>query len=55
MQAIIEKSKPVLQNAVAFDRDGKRPEAIQKYIDGVTLLMDGLSCYFLKFTSFMQI
>ncbi|VDN55107.1 unnamed protein product [Dracunculus medinensis] len=48
MQAIIEKSKPVLQNAVAFDRDGKRPEAIQKYIDGVTLLMDGLSCEYIS-------
>lgn len=44
MDAIIEKSKPLLQQAVALDKDGCRSEAVSRYIEGIGILMQALSC-----------
>ncbi|VDM38819.1 unnamed protein product [Toxocara canis] len=36
MQAIIERSKPLLRDAVALDKDDKKVEAVGKYVEGVS-------------------
>ncbi|VIO92129.1 Uncharacterized protein BM_BM12562 [Brugia malayi] len=44
MQSFIDKSKPILQKAVALDRDNKKDEAVENYTEGITLLLGALSC-----------
>ncbi|EFO25055.1 MIT domain-containing protein [Loa loa] len=44
MQSFIEKSKPILQKAVALDRDNKKDEAVENYAEGITLLLGAMSC-----------
>uniref|UniRef100_A0A0N5AHQ8 MIT domain-containing protein n=1 Tax=Syphacia muris TaxID=451379 RepID=A0A0N5AHQ8_9BILA len=43
MLDLIEKSRPVLEEAVNLDTKGCREEAITKYIDGISLLLESLS------------
>ncbi|KAL4002783.1 MIT (microtubule interacting and transport) domain family protein [Acanthocheilonema viteae] len=44
MQSFIDKSKPILQKAVALDRDNKKDEAVENYVEGITLLLRAMSC-----------
>uniref|UniRef100_A0A915Q8D3 MIT domain-containing protein n=1 Tax=Setaria digitata TaxID=48799 RepID=A0A915Q8D3_9BILA len=44
MQSFIDKSKPILQKAVALDRDNKKDEAVESYAEGITLLLEAMSC-----------
>ncbi|VDK68357.1 unnamed protein product [Onchocerca ochengi] len=44
MQSFIDKSKPILQKAVALDRDNKKHEAVENYTEGITLLLSAMSC-----------
>ncbi|MCP9258100.1 Proteasome activator complex subunit 3 [Dirofilaria immitis] len=44
MQSFIDKSKPILQKAVALDRDNKKNEAVENYAEGITLLLSAMSC-----------
>ncbi|VDM07591.1 unnamed protein product [Wuchereria bancrofti] len=44
MQSFIDRSKPILQKAVALDRDNKKDEAVENYTEGITLLLGALSC-----------
>ncbi|CAG9531997.1 unnamed protein product [Cercopithifilaria johnstoni] len=44
MQSFIDKSKPILQKAVALDRDNKKDEAVENYAEGITLLLGAMSC-----------
>lgn len=46
MQSLIESSKPILQKAVTLDRENKRDEAVECYAEGITLLLQALSCGF---------
>lgn len=44
MQSFIEKSKPFLKKAIAFDRENKKDEAVENYADGITMLLAAMSC-----------
>lgn len=44
MQSFIDKSKPILQKAVALDRDNRKDEAVENYAEGITLLLGAMSC-----------
>ncbi|VDN02049.1 unnamed protein product [Thelazia callipaeda] len=44
MQTFISRSRPTLQKAVELDRDNRKNEAIEKYAEGISLLLEALTC-----------
>ncbi|MFH4975612.1 hypothetical protein AB6A40_002321 [Gnathostoma spinigerum] len=42
MEQAISKSKPILQEAVTLDREEKNMEAVEKYTEGVSLLLEAI-------------
>lgn len=48
MQSFINRSKPILQKAVALDRENKKDEAVENYAEGITLLLGAMSCELLS-------
>ena len=49
MESLIEKSKPILQEAARLDRDDSRMEAVAMYYKGISVLMQGLQSSFSLF------
>uniref|UniRef100_A0A915BDW9 MIT domain-containing protein n=1 Tax=Parascaris univalens TaxID=6257 RepID=A0A915BDW9_PARUN len=43
MQRTVEKSKLPLRDAVELDKEGKKMEAVAKYVEGISLLMEAMA------------
>ncbi|VDK54922.1 unnamed protein product [Anisakis simplex] len=44
MERYIERGKKPLREAVELDKDDKKMEAVQKYVEGIAVLMEAMSC-----------